>query len=79
MREVITITDEEIPPPIRGQWKSTTILGNSKGLELGGHSDAVCDGIAAAIVHSGAETKEDVLKVLERIASEVSDVQGKKG
>lgn len=75
MKEGIQIADNEIPEAIRGPWKSMTILRNGTPLDLGGHSDRVTDFIEAAIVRSGAGTKQDVLKVLDQLAAEV--VQGR--
>ncbi|MBI1812850.1 hypothetical protein HY285_03265 [Candidatus Peregrinibacteria bacterium] len=58
-----------------GPWTGYTILNNGILLELGGHSDAVCDGIEGAIVRSGAKTKEDVLRILGEIAAQVETVK----
>ena len=77
LEQGIEITDQEMPEAIRGRWTGMTILRNGTPLTLGGHSDAVVDFIEAAVVRSGAKTKDEVLRVLDRLAAEVSQSQVK--
>lgn len=71
---VITIGDNEIPEAIRGPWTGQLLLSDGTRVKLGHHSDDVEEIIEAAILDSGAKTKEDVLQALHQLAVDMKQV-----